>query len=138
MLVSKFLGAGQYLRATDLQGPITATISHVVEEQVGAEDEREAKLVMHFMKGQKGLVLNQTNLQACAALYGDETDAWTGKRIELYVDPNVFFSGKKIGGLRLRAPAPAPAKAKQALAPAAPPVPVEEERVPGVDEDCPF
>ena len=33
--------------------------------------------------------------------------AWIGKQIELYHDPNVLFAGTRCGGIRVRKPAAA-------------------------------
>jgi hypothetical protein len=36
------------------------------------------------------LSLNATNLKMMATVWGTETDAWTGKEVELYVGKTVF------------------------------------------------
>ena len=79
------------------------TIAKLKQENVGKEDDEEIKWIMYFREFQKGLVLNSTNIQLCAkALNDDETDNWEGKKIVLYVDDNVSFGGKLVGGIRIR------------------------------------
>ncbi len=46
--------------------------------------------------------LNKTNTMALINLYGRSTANWVGKTITLYVDPNVMFSGRLVGGVRVR------------------------------------
>lgn len=37
------------------------------------------------------------------AAWGDESDVWTGRQVQLYYDPEVVYGGKKVGGVRVRA-----------------------------------
>jgi hypothetical protein len=67
----------------------------------------EHKWCLEFRETDKPLVLNMTNMQLCAKVFGSEdTDDWTGKPIVLYTDPNVSYGGKIVGGIRVRAPKP--------------------------------
>ena len=103
MKANSFLGS--YLRQEDVDGDTLATISGAKEELVGADKER--CLVVFFEELDKGLVFNATNINTCTALFGtDETDEWIGKRVTIYVDPNVMFGGKKVGGLRIKSGSP--------------------------------
>ena len=52
---------------------------------------------------EKHLVLNKTNSVTLSLAFGAETDNWRGKEVELYVDPNVEYMGRKVGGIRVRA-----------------------------------
>lgn len=36
-----------------------------------------------------------------AACWGKEASAWTGRRVELYCDPDVMFGKEKVGGTRI-------------------------------------
>lgn len=58
------------------------------------------------------LGLNTINRNSVVKMYGNNTEAWIGKRIALYVDPNVSMSGKIVRGLRIRPTAPAAEVAK--------------------------
>lgn len=47
--------------------------------------------------------MNSTNIQLTTKVTGtDETDDWPGQKIILYVDDNVSFGGKLVGGIRIR------------------------------------
>ena len=53
----------------------------------------------------KPMVLNSTNGEAIAEIAGGDTEEeWAGTQIILYHDPNVSFAGKRVGGIRVRAP----------------------------------
>jgi len=95
-----------YLSQEDVKpAPIRATIEDVRIETVGKEDPPAEKPVMHFREeGLKPFVLNQTNWQTIEEAYGEESDAWRGKPIELYHDPGVMFGREKVGGVRVRVP----------------------------------
>jgi hypothetical protein len=111
----------KFLKASDLQGrTVEAEIDLVTEEEVG--EAREKKLIVYFRGKHRGIVLNQTNAVALQSSFGDETDSWAGKSVQIFVEP-VMFQGKRVDGLRLRAPAAAAA-----------PSPAPE----GLDDDIPF
>lgn len=89
-----------WLKATDLQGrPVRLIITEVVTEKVG-DDYRP---IVHFQKTKKGLVLNKTNSNSIAEVYGTETDNWTGCIIELYPD-KTDYQGKRVDCIRIRVP----------------------------------
>lgn len=95
----------KYLRASDLQGRrVTVSISHVTVENVGTEDKPENKPVVFFVGKEKGLVLNKTNAGQISAMYGDETDGWVEKNIELFTQ-KVSFSGQMVDAIRIIPPA---------------------------------
>ena len=50
---------------------------------------KKVKLVLYFEELEKGMVLNVSNIDVLSSLTGtDETDSWTGTKLELYNDPN--------------------------------------------------
>lgn len=88
----------KYLKADDLgNARVPLTIKMVVIEDIA---DKEYKPVMHFMGKDKGMVLNKTNAGLCAAVWGDETDMWQGKQLDLYAQP-VMFQGRQVMGLAL-------------------------------------
>lgn len=99
------LSTSKWLKKEDIEKPTLVTIESVTRENIAPEDkEEEYKGVLRFKEDIiKPLILNQTNLETLAAMFGDETDDWAGQ-IVLYVDPSVMYAGKRIGGLRVRAP----------------------------------
>lgn len=94
-----------YLKKEDVPRPITLTIASVVTEEIGGDNGKEQKAVMYFRdKGIKPMIVNKGNWINIADTYGDESDEWIGKPIEIYVDPSVMFGGKRVGGVRVRVP----------------------------------
>jgi hypothetical protein len=147
---------GQYLNATELM-PLGqrryALIHQVTQELVGQN--KDAKLVLDLVSTNgrpwpKSCVLNKGNALQLQAAYGDDTDDWMGKRIEIWAE-NVSFQGRIVPGIKvLPQPSQQPVRAlpaagqgngAQAPQPAAGPVrnpPVTG--VPGddLDDEIPF
>jgi hypothetical protein len=121
----------KFLKQSDVSAPVLWTVEGCERHNVAKEGaEPEHKWCLAFQECDKPLVLNSTNIQLCERVFGsDDTDQWIGKKIVLYVDPNVSYGGKITGGIRVRAP-----KVKTNAVAPAPPPPVEELS----DEDIPF
>jgi hypothetical protein len=121
---------GEFLRKEDGGWPRKFTISHIEREMKVGDD---IKPVVFFTGEERGLVLNKTTSGQITEICGsDETDDWTFREVVVYVDPDVMFGGKKVGGLRVRAP-----KLQQAAKPVQKPAParsIEAE----MDDDIPF
>jgi hypothetical protein len=116
---------GSYLKQEDLQGKQARVVigSVVIEEIQGDNNKKESKPVAHFVGKDKGLVLNKTICAELESITGtDDIDNWGGTPVILFVDPNVMYGGKKVGGIRVKAVA----------APAPPPPPPTRE--PGEDD----
>jgi hypothetical protein len=90
-----------YLKADDLAGDTLATITAVKLEPIGPD--KKQKPTIYFREFTKPLVANKTNSNTIAEIYGDNTDAWTGKKVVLF-KTWVDFQGKSIEALRVRAP----------------------------------
>jgi hypothetical protein len=121
----------KFLKQSDIGAGALMTVSACDRHNVAKEGaEPELKWCLGFEENDKPLVLNSTNIQLCERIFAsDDTDHWVGKKVVLYVDPNVSYGGKVVGGIRVRAP-------KKAAAPAKPvPAPVVEELT---DDDIPF
>lgn len=117
--------ASRFLSAADLKGKgVTAVIAGVTREELTGEDGvKKVKPVLTFTKAGKALVLNVTNWDTVAELYGEDTDGWIGQPIEVYPDRTKFGS-KWVDCIRLRkpqsaaraqAPAPIPAHAPASM-----------------------
>lgn len=109
-------------------GGCTLTISSVKLETVGQGAQAEDKPVCYFEEVDKGLVLNKTNANAIAAMYGDETKDWVGKRVRLGAQ-DVEYQGKITRGIRVSSRPP-----NGPTPPAKPPGPPQNHD----DEDSPF
>src|SRR6266404_6145292 len=72
--------ATKYLKASDLQGrDVTVKMGRVEQEKVGDDH----KLILYFQGKEKGMVLNRTNANSIADVYGGETEDWYGHSIIL-------------------------------------------------------
>jgi hypothetical protein len=97
--VSEVYG-GTYLSGGDLAGQThRLSIQSVAVEEVG--DDREEKLVVAFNGAKKSLVLNKTNASALVSAFGDDTESWIGRNVELFTVP-VNFNGRTYDGVRVR------------------------------------
>ncbi len=117
--------AKKFLKQDDVSSPVLWTVTGCHSMNVAKEGaEPEMKWCLTFKENEKPLVLNSTNIQLCQkAFESDDTDHWVGKRLVLYVDPNVTYAGKVTGGIRVRKP--------KAGAPVPPPaVEVEDDSIP--------
>jgi hypothetical protein len=130
-----------YLYAFDLMGrDVTATIADVKAAKVKDSEGKEQKKPIVFFresKDKRGLVLCKTNGRTIAAMYGNETTEWLGKRITLFATTCEAF-GKTVECIRIRPMAPKPktavgefAEAGSAPTPEAPDH--AEIREPGLD-----
>jgi hypothetical protein len=107
-----------YLGKDDVRTPIAAVIEDVRSQAVQCEHGMEQKPVMTFAGGQiKPLIINMVNWQICEDAYGEDSDSWRQKPIEIYLDPSVMFGGRRVGGIRLRVPQQHPGRPAAAPAP---------------------
>jgi hypothetical protein len=109
--------ASNYLNQDDLPHAHTAVIKTVGKEMVNTDDNgQREKPVIYFENGSKPLILNMVNWDTIETSYGPDSDAWVGKPIELFVDPNVMYGARRVGGIRIRIPATQHLTLEQALA----------------------
>lgn len=95
-------GSGTLMRAADLQGEVTYTISAVRVAKTAADDKE--KIILSFQETDKELALNKTNAQKIAEIYGEDYTQWTGKKITLYKTLTTF-RGQEVSCIRVKAPA---------------------------------
>jgi hypothetical protein len=122
----------KYMKKEDLvEGAAIVTIVSIEQKNVAMDDQPvELKWTARLAEFRKPLVLNPTNLQLLAKIIGsDDSDDWINKRVVLYVDDNVSFGGKIVGGLRVRAIRKPPMGATNRQ-----PVPAVDE----MEDDIPF
>jgi len=129
-------GESKYLTKIDVPNPIVAAIQMVRIETL--QNPREDKPILHFQgNGLKPMVLNVTNRRVLIAAYGDETDDWRGRPVEIYVNNEVTnSSGEVVGGVRVRIPAARPAQqAPQASVPTRPANVVTQQKAPPLSDE---
>lgn len=109
----------KYLKQSDVEEDTTVTIEKVGKANVAPKgEEAEYKWLVRFTELPKPMVLNSTNIKRLAKACGsDDTDDWIGKKVVVYVDPDVEFAGNVVGGLRIRASQPKPQTRQQQPAP---------------------
>ena len=101
----------RYLKAADLdERKVLLRMSHVEMEDVAGTGPDSTKPVLYFKGKKKGLVLNVTNARTIASAYGDDTDAWEDRQIELY-PTETEFQGKVVPCLRVCIPSSLPSEA---------------------------
>jgi hypothetical protein len=131
MKISK-LFPSKYAKATDINKPMQLTISSVALEPM---QDGKPKPVIYFNSAQKGVVCNRTNANVVAMLAkSDDTDAWSGTKVEIYADL-VVFRGDVVRAIRFRAPnGQATAAAEPQAEPGNEPTSMEEE----LEDEIPF
>ena len=102
-----FVG-GNFIKKDDLvAGEQRFTVHGVSKVTFEARNGAPAEEALQLELGDDSrFCLNKTNLRILIKAYGRSTADWIDKTIILYVDPNVMFSGRLVGGVRVRIPAP--------------------------------
>jgi hypothetical protein len=96
--------SSNYLRAVDIKGQdVRVTIESFKIESIGQGSEAKELPVLRFKGKAAGFVLNKTNANIIQVAFGDETDDWTGKQVELYVT-QVGYKGEMVDGIRCKVP----------------------------------
>lgn len=91
-----------YIAASDLQGHhVPVVMADVRQEEVGKDN--ELKYVLYFHGKEKGLILNVTNWNNIADVYGDDSDGWTGKQIVLF-PATTDYQGRTVPCVRVKGP----------------------------------
>ena len=99
----------RYLKKEDANPAIRRVIADCRMETISGDNGEEEKAVLIFADGNtKPMVLNATNWDCLEEAYGDNSDLWINKPVEIYMDPGVMNRGKRTGGIRLRIPAGVP------------------------------
>lgn len=124
MIESKFLKKEDV--DNDGRGALV-TIANVAQHNVAMQGAgEEYKWCLEFEEVEKPMVLNTTNMRIIEKITNsDNTDGWIGQKIVLYMDPNISFGGKIVGGIRVRAP-----RLPQQQAVTAPRIPAPVEEIP--------
>lgn len=102
MKASNYIG-GRYLNVTRLREmkaeDCKVGIDHCEAKIIAGEE----KLVLHLVDTELPLALGTEQIEQLIEIIGsDDTDDWRGVVVQLYVDENVRFQGKRVGGIRIR------------------------------------
>lgn len=124
----KNLFPSAYFKASDVDTPVLVTITKI--DPARKMSSGEEKPVLAFLECEQELVLNKTNGNALAEIYGEDVENWFNKKIVLFKDKTTM-QGKPTDCIRIRAP--------KAAKPTVPPPPVLTVPAATVaDDDVPF
>lgn len=99
---SNFLKAENLKNESGKYGTMIVTVKGIDTSEF---DDGKKQRVLSFEETPASLGLNKTNWNTVAEITGqDDDDNWTGACLELWVDPNVFFQGKRHPSIRIREP----------------------------------
>jgi len=99
-----FVG-GTFIKKEDLAaGPQRFTIQGVSKTTFEAKNGQPAEDVLQLELDERQFSLNKTNIKILIGAHGGKTDGWIGQSVILYVDPNVMFGGRLVGGVRVQIP----------------------------------
>ncbi len=132
MHISK-MTESKYLKQDDVGDGKLVTIKALARTNVAREDEDpEYKFVLKFAEFEKCMVLNSTNIKRLGKALGNDTDDWNGGKVVIYVDPDIEYGGKIVGGIRVRG------RSKVAPTREVDPETVNRKAAAAADEDVPF
>lgn len=78
----------RFLKAVEFKGKdVTLTIEKIEIETLEGDKGAKAKGIISFRETKKQLVLNRTNAECLAGMFGRDTDNWLGKRVTLFPAP---------------------------------------------------
>jgi hypothetical protein len=125
-----------YLYAFDLKGRDQVVTIERIQAGTLKNGQKTTKKPLCFFSGiKRPLALNATNCKTIAAMFGNDTDDWRGKRITLY--PTMTqFGGADVECIRVRPRAPDERAAPGQISPEPEPQETDsdEEREPGSDD----
>jgi hypothetical protein len=90
--------AGSFLKAADLPQPKVFTIAGC---ETATMPDGTTKPALKFAGEQQQLVLNKTNAFCLMELFGDDTNGWLNRQVELY-STTTSFSGRMVPAIRVR------------------------------------
>ena len=95
-----------FIQKSDVERGALVTIDKVTEENVAPDSQpEETKYVIHFKEDYKPWSPGIQCLEIISQIAGTgNVDDWPGTKLVLFVDKNVAFKGKVVGGIRCRAP----------------------------------
>ena len=96
----------KYIQKSDVEKAALVTIDKITEEDMASNGQpEEMKYIIHFKENYKPWAPNIGSLEEISHIAGTgDVDRWVGTVIVLYVNPDVEFAGKRVGGIRCRAP----------------------------------
>lgn len=101
MFDRKYLGAWDLAKEDGTPRDVVLTIREVKAELLSNKSGSTKKPVVYFEGTDRAFALNKSNGATIAAMYGNNTKAWAGKRIKLYAT-QVNFGPQTVDAIRVR------------------------------------
>lgn len=102
MFEGRYLGSWNLIDADGNRRDVTVTIESVAAEMITGNGGRKAKKpVLRFVGKELPMVIGKTVGKTIAAMYGNDTAAWLGKRITIYPG-TTEFGGETVDCIRVR------------------------------------
>lgn len=94
---------GRYLAAPDLRGRAATVVIERVDLQPVEDEQGNARdrLIVGLVGKKKAWVLNRTNAELIAAMFGPDTDEWIGHAVTIRAE-KVQFGRERVDGLRVQ------------------------------------
>ncbi len=97
---------GDYLTAAEFGGrqptfTIVKAEPCLMEEETDGVKKKKTKAAVSLLNVERPWILCKTTAMCLAAMFGDETKNWEGKRVTLYADPNVRVGREIVDGIRV-------------------------------------
>lgn len=83
-----------------------ANVPALYRPRKAKKGEKRNKLLVRFVGKRKAWVCGPVSRKVIKSLYGRYMEHWVGKRITLYVDPDVMMGRDRTGGIRVRPTVP--------------------------------
>lgn len=93
----------KYISAVEIAEGKTRTVKIAKVEVLPVEDENgnaRPRLVVSIEGSDRAWIVNRTNAELIAAMFGSETTAWHGKRVVIARE-SVRFGGQTVDGIRV-------------------------------------
>ena len=96
----------KFIQKSDVERGALVTIDKVTEENVAPDSQaEEIKYVIHFKEDYKPWAPGIETLDTIHGIAGTgNVDDWPGTKLVLFIDSEVKYAGKRVGGIRCRAP----------------------------------
>lgn len=136
-------GSG-FLGVVDVKKKFRTKIAKVRKEKIKDRNsgKEKTRFVLYLADTEKPWIIGRTIKDILVDALGKNPANWIGATIGVFVDPDVFFAGKRTGGVRLKvllppakAPAPAPKATPAKPAASAPAAEEWTEEVDDLDPD---
>ena len=96
----------KFIQKSEVGKGILVTIDRVTEENVAPDSQaEEIKYVINFKEAYKPWAPGIETLENIKYIVGTgNVDDWSGTKLVLFIDPDIKYAGKRVGGIRCRVP----------------------------------